>query len=173
MDCEHGNCHRPTIPGTRRLHRHLHENVSWYRDWHHHPLRPHTHLAVLVVSLLILGTVVLTPSKTGLKAEIRGMSVAGRLVDAAGQPVRDGSHQAVFRLYPVEQGGIAQWTEVHEGEHRLLTVNGYYTVELGLLNRFNTEIANREYLGVALDGGPELLPRLLVDPVALEGIRQD
>ncbi|MEK7184217.1 MAG: hypothetical protein AAB701_01720 [Patescibacteria group bacterium] len=168
MDCEHGNCHQPTIPGTRRLHRHLHETVPWYRDWHHHPLRPHAHISVLIVSVLILGMVVLTPSKTGLKAEIVGMPIAGRLIDASGQPIRDGSHSAVFRLYPVEQGGVAQWTEVHEGEHRLLTVNGFYTVELGRLSRFTlTDIATQEYLGVAVDGGAELSPRLLVDPVAL------
>lgn len=173
MDCSHGNCTEPTIPGTRRLHRHLHESVPWYREWHHHPLRPHVHLSVLAISVLILGLVVLTPSKVGLKAEVAGLPIAGKLIDSTGVSVRDGSHEAVFRIYPVEQGGVAQWTEVHEGTHRLLTVHGYYTVELGLLNKFAVpQVTDHEYLGVAIDGQPELTPRVLIDPIALQSLKQ-
>lgn len=171
MNCPHGNCTEPTIPGLRRLHRHLHESVPWYREWHHHPLRPHVHLSLLTVSVLILGVVVLTPSKVGLKAEVTGLPIAGKLIDAAGVPVRDGTHDAVFRIYPLEQGGVAQWTEVHEGTHQLLTVHGYYTVELGRLNKFSLlQLSDQEYLGVAIDGQPEFTPRVLIDPVALQSL---
>ncbi len=170
-DCPNGTCNQPTLPGTRRLHRYLHDSVDWYRDWHHHPLRPHVHLGVLVMSVFVLGMVVLTPNKTGIKAEIVGLPVSGKLIDVAGTPVRDGTHNAVFRLYSVERGGIAQWTEVHEGAHRLLTVNGIYTVELGLLNRFDgTSLAGRAYLGISVDGGPELAPRVEIDPATLQAL---
>lgn len=172
-DCPTGTCSQPSLPGTRRLHRYLHDSVTWYRDWHHHPLRPHVHLSVLVVSVLILGMVVLTPGKTGLKAEIVGLPVAGKLLTPDGLPVRDGTHDAVFRMYAVEQGGIAQWTEVHEGGHRLLTVNGFYTVELGLLNKFNIpDPAEHEYLGISIDGAAELSPRVEIDPVALQTLEE-
>jgi hypothetical protein len=121
----------------------------------------------------MLGMVVLTPSKTGLKAEITGFPLSGKLISSTGGSVRDGSHEAIFRIYPVEQGGIAQWTEVHEGVNRLLTVNGFYTVELGLLNKFNlAQIAEREYLGIAVDGQPEFMPRMLIDPTALQALKQ-
>jgi hypothetical protein len=121
----------------------------------------------------MLGMVVLTPSKTGLKAEITGFPISGKLIDSTGGVVRDGSHEAIFRIYPVELGGIAQWTEVHEGSHRLLTVNGFYTVELGLLTKFNLpQVAEQEYLGVAIDGQPEFTPRILIDPISLQSLRQ-
>ncbi len=170
VDCENGNCHPARIPGGRRLHRHLHDNVSWYRDWHHHPSRPHFHLMALLGALLVAGFVLFSPAQTGLQAEVGGYPTAGRLILPSGQPVLDGFHEVTFRLYPVESGGTPVWAEIHAGADRILTVNGYYTTELGRLTRLDhiDLAATRYYVGVTVNGGKELTPRWPIGEMPLQ-----
>ena len=172
--CNDENCQPSTLPGSRHLHRYLHDNVSWYRDWHHHPFRPHVHMAALLVATLIAGFVLLAPNNTGLKAETGGYPVAGRLLESDNQPVRDGTHEAIFRLYQVQSGGTPVWTEVHTGADRMLTINGYYTVVLGMLTQFDKIDMGKSqyYLGISIDGQSELSPRWPLSEIPLQVTNQ-
>jgi hypothetical protein len=55
------------------------------------------------------------------------ISYQGRLVDATGQPVADGTHQLVFGLYPDSTGAAFLWQEAAE----VTTANGLFAHRLG------------------------------------------
>ena len=151
------------------MHRYLHDNHAWYKNWHHHPLRIHTHLGAVVLAAAFALVVLFSPGSTGLQAEVGGYPISGRLLESSGRPVNNGTHEIEFKLYNVETGGLAIWTEVHRGEDRILTANGYFTTELGRFTRLDSfDLGeNTYYLGVAVDGEPELSPRWIIDQVPL------
>lgn len=173
--CSTGECESAHLPGTRRLHKTLHAHASWYRSWHHHRARPHFHLGVVLVCLVLAMAVVISPSTTGLRAELGAIPLAGRLTLPDSTAVADGTHDVVFRIYSVERGGIAEWTELHAGPQRITTINGYFTTSLGLATRLDALdlVSDTKFLGISFDGHPEMIPRWPLDrlpltPFALE-----
>src|SRR3972149_10108587 len=47
------NCYGVTIPFLCKIHVYLHDHVSWYRAWHHNPLRKHVHIGLLFICLIL------------------------------------------------------------------------------------------------------------------------
>ena len=91
------------------------------------------------------------------------LSYQGVLTDAAGVALPDGDYNVTFRLYTVDVGGSAVWTEAH-----LVTVTkGIFNATLGwtqVLSGLNFD--NPYYLGISVEGGAELTPRTLLTDAA-------
>ncbi|MBM4460596.1 MAG: hypothetical protein FJ011_23025 [Chloroflexi bacterium] len=85
----------------------------------------------------------------------------GRLLDpATGQPKRDGSYGMMFRLYDVETGGAALWTE----SQNVAVANGAFNAFLGSVTALNQSHFDGRalWLGVTVGADPEATPRQVV-----------
>jgi hypothetical protein len=89
------------------------------------------------------------------------IEVQGRLTDAIGQPVHE-TVQVQFTLWDGPEGGAAVWQENHPAVEVVL---GYLRVTLGSIdpvgNPLTPELfdAPAIWLGVAIEGGPEMTRR--------------
>ncbi|MBI4720274.1 MAG: tail fiber domain-containing protein [Chitinivibrionia bacterium] len=80
------------------------------------------------------------------------ISYQGVLTDGAGAAVENGIYVISFALYETPAGGAPLWTQVEPA-----TVSGgIFNVTLGPLD---PPFDNIYYLGISVDGGPELSPR--------------
>ena len=107
-------------------------------------------LALSLATLLIAG--IAAQSET---PELLGYQ--GRLTDNIGSPVADGSYSVVFTIYDAVAAGTSVWTE----SQNVTTTNGLFSVTLGAVNPVPDTVFNMpvRYLGMAVDGDPELSPR--------------
>ena len=89
-------------------------------------------------------------------AEVPGqINHEGLLVDANGLP-KTGRVLLDLAIYDVPEGGVALWSE----SYQLDLVDGYYSVTLGLQDdRDWVTGPGDRYLGITVDGPPELRPR--------------
>ncbi|MEE2786711.1 MAG: SUMF1/EgtB/PvdO family nonheme iron enzyme [Myxococcota bacterium] len=113
--------------------------------------------AIRAVLVFVLWAPVLT------NAQNVTLNYQGQLGNAAGQPVTD-QFEMIFRLYETAQGGVALWTEVHP---LVQVTEGAFTVELGSIEVLSDTLAESLalYLGVEVDGSPEMEPRMRVGTV--------
>ena len=88
------------------------------------------------------------------------MTYQGNLSNAARQPV-SASYPMAFKLYAEREDGEALWTERYE---TVDVLDGVFSVELGGVTPFPLNIGNQGtlFLGVAINGGSEMLPRVKV-----------
>jgi hypothetical protein len=102
------------------------------------------------------------------------VSYQGYLTDAGGSAL-DGDVNITFRLYNAPSGGTPLWTEAHTGSNALPVSDGLFNVMLGGLNPIPASVWNNSmlYLGVQVNGDPEMTPREVVSwvPYALESER--
>jgi len=90
----------------------------------------------------------------------------GHLADLGGQPIT-ATLTITFRLYDVESGGSALWTEVRPG---VAIDGGNFAVELGKVTALPRTIWGKQlYLGIQVSGDTEMAPRppLTAAPYAL------
>ena len=82
----------------------------------------------------------------------------GMLTDVDGDPV-DAAPPMTFHLYDVAQGGLALWTEQHVAVE---VIDGHFAVDLGSVVEIPDAVRdhNRLFLGVEVDGGAEMVPRM-------------
>ena len=85
------------------------------------------------------------------------MSYQGVLTDGSGAPVADGNHSLVFKLYSVSTAGSALWTET---QPTVNTTNGVLSVVLGSVTPIGIAFDGALWLGIEVDGGGELTPRI-------------
>ena len=87
----------------------------------------------------------------------------GRLTDAGGNPVADGSNSLTFRIYDAPTGGTVLWSETRS----VTTEQGVFSVTLGETNPIPSELfsGSSRYLGVQVGSDPELVPRTLMASV--------
>ncbi len=93
-------------------------------------------------------------------------SIQGIIRKSSGAAVEDGKYDLTFKLYPAQNGGTA----VHTETQSVGVVGGIYSTELGGgATPLNAAFDQTYYLGVAVDGGTELIPRvrLTSSPYAL------
>lgn len=106
---------------------------------------------VLVFSLVLVSTGIVTQSTAhalpSIEASSTGVSIpyAGRLTNAAGEPVADGVYDFTFALYDAESSGSPLWAET---QHGVTVKGGTIAVSLGALNPLGA---------LALDGGKRWL----------------
>ncbi len=94
------------------------------------------------------------------------LSIQGIIRKSTGAAVDDGKYDLTFKLYPTTTGGTAVHTETQE----VSVVGGIYSTELGGgADPLNAPFNVTYYLGVSVDGGTELIPRvrLTSSPYAL------
>ncbi len=84
------------------------------------------------------------------------MSYQGVLRDASGNPVPDGSYDVSFKIYDVETGGTALWTELQA----LTATGGIINAHLGSVVSLTTlEFDVPYWLGISVEAEAELVPR--------------
>jgi len=85
------------------------------------------------------------------------ISYEGMLTDNIGTPL-NGTHSMTFKLYtetPVL--GLPSWQETHSS---VVVTDGHFAVTLGAVNPITLSMHRPYFLGIAVDGGPELTPRI-------------
>ena len=83
------------------------------------------------------------------------LNYQGYLTDGAGTPV-NGARSMVFKLYTVPSAGAPLWSETQPA---VTVTNGIYQTILGSVNALNLTFDQTYYLGVAVGGDPEMVPR--------------
>lgn len=99
------------------------------------------------------------------------LSMQGTIRNSTGSAVSDGTYSLTFKLYTVESGGTAVWTETQDN---IKVVGGVYSALLGSTEPLNAAFNVPYFVGIAVDGGSELIPRfrLTSAPYALSLIGQ-
>lgn len=84
------------------------------------------------------------------------LAYQGYLTGSEGQPL-DGNLAIEFALYIATSGGSAVWQEAHPA---VPVRAGFFQVELGLIESLPDSVFDGPlFLGIAIDGDPELTPR--------------
>ena len=99
------------------------------------------------------------------------LSVQGTIQRSFGGAVDDGKYALTFKLYTAETGGTPVWSETQDN---IEVIGGVYSALLGEANPLTAGFNEVYYLGIAVDGGAELIPRtrLTSAPYALSLIGQ-
>ena len=164
----HHHCHRSFIPGVHLLHSFLHDSYEWYRKWHHYRFRPQLHLLIFISTLLIaIGLILqaLQPSNIPARAAtgiLQEFPFQGRLTNADGTVISNGSYDVVFKLYNVVDEVTADWTESHTAGNQITTTNGIFNTMLGSITSLGSIDFNTDtwYLGITVGADAEMTPRI-------------
>jgi len=84
------------------------------------------------------------------------ISYQGVLSDANREPVPDGSYNLSFKLYDSATGGTALWSE----NQSVTVTSGLFNVILGKVNPLNVAFDKTYWLGISINQGSELTPRI-------------
>ncbi len=106
------------------------------------------------VVFVIIAVMTLTAS---LMAVPRSMNYQGKLTDTDGIAV-NADLDMIFRIYSVETGGTAIWTESHTGVNQVSVVKGLFDVELGSITPINLDFSTDYWLELVVSG-ELLVPR--------------
>ena len=109
---------------------------------------------------IIFLTMLLIFSQIVLAGIPRTMSYQGLLTNPDGSIVDDDFYNLNFKMYNVASGGSELWLENHSSVE---VTNGIFNVILGSIMIFNTDIidfSEKYWLGISIDGGIELSPRV-------------
>ncbi|MEI6410595.1 MAG: tail fiber domain-containing protein [Bacteroidota bacterium] len=122
-----------------------------------------------LLQLFFAAALLLLSSLSTLHAQTN-LSVQGTIQNFNGSAVDNGQYDVIFKLYTVETGGTAVWTETQSVQ----VTGGVYSALLGSVNPLMVAFDQTYYLGITLPGGPELTPRsrLTSSPYALSVIGQ-
>lgn len=103
----------------------------------------------------------------------REISYQGIVIDGSGNPISDGIHSIEVSIYDAPTGG----TVLHGETFTPIFKAGIFNVSLGSTIPFpnSLQFDKRYYLGVSVDGGPEMTPRtaLTAAPYALNASTAD
>jgi hypothetical protein len=106
--------------------------------------------------LSFLGITLLVPPAVSQDSLL--ISYQGRLTDDLDQPIT-GTPALTFTIY--DGSGISKWTETHPS---VQVENGLFDVNLGSQKALPMSVfdGSDRYLGIVVDGGPEISPRTLL-----------
>ncbi len=90
------------------------------------------------------------------------ISYQGVLTDLEGNPVADGTYSLTFRLYEEAEGGTAVWEETHAS---VTVTDGVFGVLLGSVTPLELTFDQPYWLGLAVNGEAELMPRVALAAV--------
>ncbi len=113
-----------------------------------------------VVIFWFLITVVPTKAATGINKQI---NFQGKVVNSDGTNVTDGNYDFEFKLYDVDSGGTAIWTETRTTTNQVSVQDGIFRVALGEVQalpgsvNFNTD---NIYLSINFNNDGEMDPRV-------------
>ena len=111
-----------------------------------------------LIPLFVLFALTATQLATPVHAAVPStMSYQGVLTDNAGNLVPDGNYNFVFKVYNVPVAGAALWTET---QNAVPLVKGGFNVILGSVAPLTLAFDVQYYLGISVNGGAELSPRV-------------
>jgi hypothetical protein len=112
-----------------------------------------SHLRSVLFTLLMLCAAIGTA-----KAQVpANLAFQGLLTDENGVPLPSGDYSISFRIYPVETGGTALWTEVQS----VSVEDGVANAVLGRINPLTLAFDDPYWLGITIGQNPtELSPRI-------------
>ena len=90
------------------------------------------------------------------------LSYQGVLTDVSGSAVTDGNYSLIFKLYESATSGPLIWEETQG----VTVANGIFNVILGSSTALNLPFDKQYWLGIAVDGGSELQPRIQLTSAA-------
>lgn len=139
---------------------------AWTK-WLARQLIPNVGTIVVVLSLLFA----FEARAAGLNAGTSSSTISyqGTLFTAGGTAVNS-NIGLTFRLYNVQSGGTALWTEAHTGANAVPVSNGLFNVLLGSITPIPSAVWSNSvvYLGVQIEGDDaELSPREMVSAVPI------
>lgn len=115
---------------------------------------------ILVVTLAAIGSIAVTSFSAGVP---NTLNYQGTLTDSTGKPVTAAAKPVTFKLYTTAMGGTPFWTE----SQSVPVNNGQFSAVLGNTVSLPTDkFTGITYIGVAIDSGPEMLPRQKMTSVA-------
>ena len=85
------------------------------------------------------------------------LSFQGVIRNSDGTAVDNGKYSMVFKLYETDAGGTAIWEETQDD---VTVTGGIYSALLGEVVPLDAPFTATYYLGVAVDGGAEIVPRI-------------
>ncbi len=90
-------------------------------------------LGVLLIAGASFASMLQLSTGSAQAATSNTLNFQGRLLNASGDLVADGTYNVQFNLYYVSSGGSSQWTETrtNQGGNPVTIQNGYYSVYLG------------------------------------------
>ena len=107
------------------------------------------YLYVLLLGFLILSNIDLQGQAT--------LNIQGIIKKSSGANLDDGTYSMRFRIYTVATGSTSIWQEDHVNVD---ITSGVYNVVLGLITPFTISFDRTYFLGVSVDGGVEVSPRI-------------
>ncbi|MFV1980565.1 MAG: hypothetical protein ACC655_05365 [Rhodothermia bacterium] len=106
---------------------------------------------------LAAGLVISVFSAQDLSAQAPGeIGQQGILTDSLGNPITSGTFDLSFNLYSEEEGGGSLWSETQS----VTVEEGLYSVQLGSVTPISLPFDAQYWLGIEVNGGGELSPRL-------------
>lgn len=118
---------------------------------------------IFIGIIAIAGVFAMSPSVQAATGINKQINFQGRVVNADGTNVANGSYDFVFKIYSVDTGGTAIWTETRTGSNQVTVTDGVFQVNLGSVTAlpgsidFNTD---NIYLGVEFNNDGEMSPRV-------------
>jgi len=79
----------------------------------------------------------------------------GKLTDASGKPVSDGTYSVSFRIYDQQAGGSPLWYETQS----VTTQKGLFDTQIGATKDLDLVFDNPYYLGIKVGTDSEMTPR--------------
>ena len=106
--------------------------------------------------LLLLAAMLLSFAQIGWAQIPQTMGYQGVLADGSGAPVPDDTYTLTFKIYDIATDGTALWTETQD----VLIIRGIFNVTLGVVTPLDLPFNNPYWLGITVNGGTELEPRI-------------
>jgi hypothetical protein len=116
------------------------------------------------LALLLLALAVTPPVRGAFAAPPATLNYEGNLMSADGRALSTGRYDVRFALYASATGGEPLWVETHA---KVQVNGGLFQVVLGKGNPaapLDLPFDQQYFLGIAVDGGPELTPRVELMP---------
>ncbi len=111
------------------------------------------HLYCLLVAVVFFSVLSAGKSHAALTKQL---SYQGRLQNASGQPVANGTYSVVFSIYNVSTGGSVLWMETQN----VSVESGGFSAYLGSVTPLTLPFNEDYYLGIKVGSDPEMTPRL-------------
>lgn len=108
---------------------------------------------ILFTFVLIFGFLCVTSRASDIPQIITHQGV---LTTSDGLPVEDRTYAFTLKIYDAESGGTQLWVETQA----VAVKSGIFTVRLGSVIPLNLQFDRQYWLGIAVDGGDGLTPRI-------------
>ncbi|PJC49143.1 hypothetical protein CO033_03170, partial [Candidatus Nomurabacteria bacterium CG_4_9_14_0_2_um_filter_32_10] len=108
---------------------------------------------IATIAATILLVFVLFPSNISSAAINKQINYQGKLTNSSGVAVTNGTYNMEFKLYTVDTGGVAIWTETRIDANKVQVTSGLFSVLLGEVTALTSVDFNQTlYLGVNIGG---------------------